>query len=106
LVSLEARPPASFAPAATPPAPPGLPPATSGPVPDLALPPAAPAPTPPVAAPPALIADVPELPAGAGVGALVLLALLAHPFIGQLLARGCAAVLAPGRSESCSWEER
>jgi hypothetical protein len=40
------------------------------------------------------------------VGALVLLALLAHPFIGQLLARGCAAVLAPGRSESCSWEER
>jgi hypothetical protein len=107
LVALDARPSASFAPLPpipTPPAP-TLPPVLSG-IPDLALPPAAPVPAPPVAEPPALIADVPELPAGAGVGALVLLALLAHPFIGRLLARGCAAVLAPGRSESCSWEER
>lgn len=107
LVSLEARPPASFAPLAPAPPSPTLPPVTSGPLPDLGLPPAAIVPTPPVAErPPALIADVPEVPAGAGVGALVLLALLAHPFIGQLLARGCAAVLAAGRSESCSWEER
>lgn len=108
LVALEARPAATFAPATPLPttAAPTLPPLTSG-RPDLALPPAANVPTPPVAErPPALIAEVPEVPAGAGVGALVLLALLAHPFIGQLLARGCAAVLAPGRSESCPWEER
>lgn len=107
LVSLEARPPASFAPFVPLPAPPTRPPVTSGAPFDFASPPAAPVPTSPVPErPPALIADVPELPAGAGVGALVLLALLAHPFIGQLLARACAAVLAPGGSESCSWEER
>jgi hypothetical protein len=107
LVALEARPSASFAPVTPIPTPraPTLPPVLSG-LPDLVLPPAAPITTPPVAQPPALIADVPELPPGSSVGALVLLALLAHPFIGQLLARGCAAVLAPGRSESCSWEER
>lgn len=107
LVALEARPPAPFGPVTSIPTPdpPARPPVTSG-LPGIALPPA-PMPTPPAAErPPALIADVPELPAGAGVGALVLLALLAHPFFGQLVARGCAAVLAPGRSESCPWEER
>lgn len=49
--------------------------------------------------------DDAAVPAGAGVGALVLLALLAHPFIGELLARLSTAILAPGRSERCSWEE-
>jgi hypothetical protein len=107
LVALEARPPASFGPVAPIPTPdlPTLPPVTSG-LPGIALPPAPVTAPPVVQRPPAPIANVPELPAGAGVGALVLLALLAHPFIGQLLARACAAVLAPGGSEFCSWEER
>ena len=38
--------------------------------------------------------------------AVVLLALLASPFIGELLARLGAGVLAADRSEPCSWEER
>lgn len=48
----------------------------------------------------------PQIPAGAGVGALVLLALLATPFIGERLAWACAAVLAADRPERCAREER
>jgi len=45
-------------------------------------------------------------PPGTGVGALILLALIAVPFIGELIARACGAVLATDESEICTWEER
>jgi hypothetical protein len=47
-----------------------------------------------------------KIPTSTGVGALILLALLAHPFIGELVARFCTALLAGTSSEHCSWEER
>ncbi len=46
------------------------------------------------------------LPPATGVGALILLALLAVPFVGELIARGSVAVLATNESEICTWEER
>jgi hypothetical protein len=47
-----------------------------------------------------------SIPEGYGVGALVLLVLLAMPFVGERLSRICAAVLATDRSTTCTWEER
>jgi hypothetical protein len=44
------------------------------------------------------------VPKGAGVGALVLLALLAVPFIGERLAWICTSVLGAGGAERCTWE--
>jgi hypothetical protein len=44
------------------------------------------------------------VPKGAGVGALVLLALLAVPFVGERLAWLCSTVLAAGGGERCNWE--
>ncbi len=46
------------------------------------------------------------LPPATGVGALILLALLAIPFIGDLIARACGAVLATNEAEICAMEER
>ncbi len=55
---------------------------------------------------PVLTSDDPALPDASGVGALVLLALLALPFVGEAVARLSLAVLATDRSSSCPWEER
>jgi hypothetical protein len=44
------------------------------------------------------------VPQGAGVGALVLLAILAVPFIGERLAWICTSVLGAGGAERCTWE--
>lgn len=46
-----------------------------------------------------------ELPAGAGVGGLVLLALLAAPFFGERVAWVASAILA-ANGPDCAWEER
>jgi hypothetical protein len=47
-----------------------------------------------------------SIPTATGVGALILLALLAIPFIGDLIARACGAVLATNETEMCAMEER
>ena len=46
------------------------------------------------------------LPKGYGVGALLLLALLSMPFVGDRIARICGAILATDRSTTCTLEER
>lgn len=45
-----------------------------------------------------------ELPDGAGIGSLVLLALLAVPFIGDRLGAAAYAVLTADHTEPCAWE--
>jgi hypothetical protein len=50
-------------------------------------------------------AETAALPKGAGVGAAVLLALLAIPFVGDRIARICSAVLATDATTTCTWEE-
>lgn len=113
LVSLAARPAVSF-PSAEPftsPAPTGSGSVTGAPSFSPASPPAPPGgdATPFIAAPfasrPATRTSAPGAPIGAGVGALVLLALLASPFVGELLARLGGTVLGAGVGESCTWEE-
>lgn len=65
----------------------------------------------PVVDPEPIASDLPlpprglPLPAAAGVGALVLMALLATPFFGQILARISMAVLAPQGALSCPEEQ-
>jgi hypothetical protein len=49
---------------------------------------------------------VPNVPLGAGVGALVLLACLVEPFIGARLARFAVTIIGAGGAASCPWEER
>jgi hypothetical protein len=56
-------------------------------------------------APVARTDGLPKLPISEGVGALVLLALLAQPFLGERIAWIANAVLAANRPDSCSWEE-
>jgi hypothetical protein len=58
----------------------------------------------PSAVQPAGATTRPAVPKGAGVGALVLLALLAVPFVGERLAWLCSSVLAAGGAEHCNWE--
>ncbi len=48
--------------------------------------------------------DVP-IPEGAGIGSLVLLALLAVPFIGDRLGALAFAVLTADHTDPCDWEE-
>jgi hypothetical protein len=48
--------------------------------------------------------DVP-IPAGAGIGSLVLLALLAVPFIGDRLGAVANTILTANHTEPCAWEE-
>jgi hypothetical protein len=105
LVSLAARPGVSFDPTTPTTGGPTFPgvgstPPTFG-VPSTPLSPPPPAPTAPVDA-----SDATPISAGVGVGGLVLLALLASPFAGDLLGRLSTAVLAAGGATSCSWEER
>ena len=83
---------------------------------DIALPDLALAPSFDLAPPVALTPGAPRrviggtkasaIPAATGVGALILLALLAAPLLGELIARGSGAVLAEDESEICTWEER
>jgi hypothetical protein len=49
---------------------------------------------------------VPNVPLGAGVGALVLLAFLVEPFVGARLARVAGTIIGAGDAASCPWEER
>ena len=44
-------------------------------------------------------------PVGAAIGGLVVLVLLAQPFLGDLLGRGSAAVLSGAQPVECPWEE-
>lgn len=65
----------------------------------------------PTASPPLVDAPVgsrepARVPVGAGVGALVLLALLALPFIGERIAWICTSVLAAAGAETCMREGR
>lgn len=46
------------------------------------------------------------IPAGAGIGSLVLLALLAVPFIGDRLGAAAQAILTADDTDLCAWEER
>jgi hypothetical protein len=71
---------------------------------DLPLSPTAP--SSPTALDPAGASQRASVPAGAGVGALVLLALLAVPFVGERVAWLCSTVLAAGGAEHCSMEGR
>ena len=61
---------------------------------------------PPATALPGVPTDAAALPEATGVGALVLLALLAMPFFGDRISRVCAAILATDRSTTCTREER
>jgi hypothetical protein len=45
-----------------------------------------------------------ELPDGAGIGSLVLLALLAVPFIGDRLGAAAQSILSANHTEPCAWE--
>jgi hypothetical protein len=46
-----------------------------------------------------------SVPIGVGVGGLVLLALLAQPFLGERIARACGTVLSTDHADTCRWEE-
>jgi hypothetical protein len=107
LVALEARPAVAFTPPTSPTTPSGGAelPAYTPVSPGFGLPSMPVTGTPLAPGPPVRTSDTSDVPTGVGVGSLVLLALLASPFIGELLARFGTAVLAADRSESCSWEE-
>jgi hypothetical protein len=79
-----------------------LPPTSTG---DFPLSPTV-TPTSPTAVEPAGATQRSSVPAGAGVGALVLLAVLAVPFVGERVAWLCSTVLAAGGAEHCSMEGR
>jgi hypothetical protein len=79
-----------------------IPPTSTG---DFPLSPAVTA-TSPTAVEPAGASQRSSVPAGAGVGALVLLAVLAVPFVGERLAWICSTVLGAGGAERCSMEGR
>jgi hypothetical protein len=51
-------------------------------------------------------AALPDVPFGAGIGALVVLVLLAQPFLGARLARFSTGLLAAGDGATCPLEER
>jgi len=104
LVVLEARPGATFD--ATVPSAGGTLPGFSPSVPTFDLP-TTPVPSAPLApSSPTGTSEEPYIPAGVGVGGLVLLALLASPFVGDLLGRLSMAVLAADGTTPCTWEER
>jgi hypothetical protein len=106
VVSLQARPAQALGPGTTPTVPPssgaGFPSTSpSFSVPDTTGPQS----TPSTAAPDDA-ASTTAVPEGVGVGALVLLALLSVPFIGDRIARISTAVLATDGATTCTWEER
>jgi hypothetical protein len=108
-VSLTARPSASRPSAATPtPSSPGAaPPVAQAPSLVGATPtPTAPAVLPPTASVPTATEETPATTFATGVGALVLLALLALPFAGRGLTQVANAVLAPNQGGACPREER
>ncbi len=77
----------------------------TGSMPTFDLPPVS-GPAPTTAPTPVGATESAPIPAGAGVGALVLLALLALPFVGERIAWICTSVLAGDGAESCTWEGR
>ena len=108
-VSVSARPTAPRRAAATTPAP--TPAAPSAATPTPATPAragvaAAPAPASLVGAAPAVAtpADAPEVSLAQGIGVLAILALLAQPFLGDLLSRGAALLTTAGPTEACPRE--
>ena len=71
----------------------------------LALPPATPPAARPSSTPVAPTRTAAEIPTGAGIGGLVLLALLSQPLIGDRIAAAAQAILGAGSGATCPREE-